>query len=325
MTAPCTLDFREEPSQPLRPDQARLKTLYSGLSHGTEMNIYRGRNVAAQGWGSYPFRCGYSAVGEVIEVGPDFKGAGRGDLVFGYAPHAEEFFLSNRQPLYLLPAGLDKRCGVFLALAGVAYNGVLESRIALGETAVVFGLGVVGLCACYQVHRAGAFRVIGVDPVSLRRKAALQMGVDAAIDPGAGDIQEQVKAANDGNWADVVIETSGAIKALNDAIKVIKNQSTIVALSWYSTDASALDLTRDFHYRRVHIRVAQSDSIPLELSSRWTHDRKVRSALQLLPQMPLQSLITHSFPFQDARQAYELVDQHPEGCIQVLLRYQDEQ
>lgn len=316
ITQPRRIELQEEPSMPLAPNQARVKTLYSGLSHGTEMNVYRGRNAS-----DFPRRSGYSAVGEVIETGSGFEGASPGDLIFHYASHGTEFMLSAEQPVYRLPEGLNPRCGVFLALAGVAYNGVLESRIALGETVVVFGLGVVGLCACLQVQRAGAFRVIGVDPIPLRREAALRMGADVVIDPEAGDIEEQVKAANEDEWADVVIETSGAIPALNNAFRIIKNQSTVVSLSWYSTDAAGLDLTRDFHFRKVHLRVAQGGSIPLELSSRWTHERKIRSTLKLMPQMSLDALITHVFPFHDAAKAYDLVDQHPEQCIQVVLEY----
>ena len=95
-----------------------------------------------------------------------------------------------------------------------------------------------------------------------------------------------------------------------------------MALSWYSTDAAGLDLTRDFHHKRVNIRVAQGSSVPLHLSSRWTYERRVRSALKLLPEMPLQGLITHTVPFEEAPGAYELVHNHPEKCIQVVFEYQ---
>jgi threonine dehydrogenase-like Zn-dependent dehydrogenase len=220
-----------------------------------------------------------------------------------------------------VPEGVDPKCAVIAALAGVAYNGVLESRIALGETAVVFGLGVVGQCVCFQIRRAGAFRVIAVDPIARRRETALKMGADVAIDPAAGDIQEQVKAANDGEWADVILETSGVVAALNDALKIIKNQSLIVALSWYSGDASGLDLSKDFHFRRVNIRVPQAGSVPVELSARWTHERKFRSALRLMPEMRLGLLVTHTLPFEEASRAYEMVDKRPEDCIQVVLQY----
>lgn len=316
MVAPRKIEIRDEPEQKLGPKQARAEMLYSGISHGTEMNVYSGRNAQA-----FPRRSGYSAVAEIVEVGPAFTKASVGDRIFHYASHATEFIISQDLPVYPLPEGLEPKCGVFTALAGVAYNGVLESKIALGETAVIFGLGVVGLCVSFLIRRAGAFKVISVDPITMRRKAGHRMGADAVLASGEGDMAEQVKALNDGQLADVVIETSGAIPALNDALKVIQNQSTIVPLSWYSSDAVGLDLTKDFHLKRVNIRVAQGGSVPLYLSSRWTYERRVRSTLKLLPEMPLESLITHTVPFKEAQDAYELVYNHPEQCIQVILEY----
>ena len=313
---PGKIKIRDEPTQKLRPDQARVQMLCSGISHGTEMNIYTGRNA-----NSFPARSGYSAVGEVIETGPEFTKAAVGDRIFAYASHATEFVISEGQPVYRLPEGLDPKCGIFTALAGVAYNGVLESQVALGETTVVFGLGVVGLCASFLARRAGSLRVLAVDPIAARRKAGLRVGADAVLDPTEANIAERIAALNDGQLADVVIETSGSVRALNDALKIIQNQSTIVALSWYSSDAAGLDLTKDFHHKRVNIRVAQGGSVPLYLSSRWSYERRVRSTMKLLPEMPLESLITHRIPFEEAQRAYDLVRDQPDQCIQVMLKY----
>lgn len=316
IAAPRKIEIRRESTLAPGPKEARVRMLYSGISHGTEMNVYSGRNAR-----DFPGRSGYSAVGEIVEIGPEFTKAKIGDRVFHHASHATEFMLSEDGPVYLLPAGLDPKCGIFTALAGVAFNGVLESQVALGETAVVFGLGVVGLCASFLLRRAGAFKVFSVDPLAIRRQAGLRMGADAAMDPDEGDLTEQVRTLNEGRLADVVIETSGAIPALNGALQVIQNQSTIVPLSWYSADAAGLNLTRDFHHKRVQIRVAQGSSVPLYLSSRWTYERRTRSALKLLPEMPLHTLITHTVPFADAQEAYELVHNHPELSIQVVFEY----
>ena len=317
MAASRKIEIREESALAPGPKEARVRMLYSGISHGTEMNVYSGRNAR-----DFPGRSGYSAAGEIVEVGAEFTKGKVGDRVFHPASHATEFMLSEDRPVYLLPEGLDAKCGIFTALAGVAFNGVLESQVALGETAGVFGLGVVGLCASFLVRRAGAFKVFSVDPIGIRREAGLRMGADAAMDPGEGNLAERVRALNEDRLADVVIETSGAIPALNGALQVIQNQSTIVPLSWYSTDAAGLNLTQDFHHKRVQIRVAQGGSVPLYLSSRWTYERRTRSALKLLPDMPLDTLITHTVPFEDAQEAYELVHNHPEKCIQVVFEYE---
>lgn len=313
---PRKVGIVEEPSVAVGPNQIKGRMLYSGISHGTEMHLYRGEHV----WGDYPCRTGYSAVGEVSEVGEEVKAFKPGDIALSYCSHGTAF-VTGEESAFPLPEGLRPDAAVILALAGVAYNGILEARIALGETVVVFGLGVVGLCASFFARRAGAFNVIGIDPIELRRRTALGMGVDAVIDPANEDVAAAVKDANAGEDADIVIETSGAIAALNQALKVIRQQSPIIALSWYSSSSEGLDLSRDFHFRRARIRVAQASSIPPELSPRWTHQRKVLSALRLMPEMGLERLITHTFAYQDAAQAYELVDQHPEQTVQVVLQY----
>jgi len=102
LTEPYRVEIREEPSVSLGPRQARAKTLYSGLSHGTEMNTYRGRT----NWG-LPSHSGYSAVGQVVEVGSEFTGAKEGDILFQYAPHGTEFILSESSSIFHVPAGLD--------------------------------------------------------------------------------------------------------------------------------------------------------------------------------------------------------------------------
>jgi len=316
IAAPRELVVQDVSKEKLGTREARARTLFSGISHGTEMHVYRGQTDRP-----FPRSTGYAAVGEVEEVGQGFTKAQPGDRVFAYVRHATEFHVSEDEPVFVLPPGLDPRCGVFTALAGVAYNGVLESGVALGETVVVFGLGVVGLCACHLVRRAGAFRVLGIDPISERREAGLRMGAHQVLPGGVEELGEKVREMNGGEPADVVIETSGAIPALNDALKVIRNQSPLVALSWYSSDAAGLDLTRDFHTKRAHIRVAQGESVPVHLSARWTYERRVRSTVESLQEMPLASLVTHTIPFEEAPRAYELVDRHPEECIQVVLEY----
>ena len=59
---PRKIEIRDEPERELGPDQARVKMLYSGISHGTEMNVYSGRNAR-----QLPSRSGYCAVGEIVE------------------------------------------------------------------------------------------------------------------------------------------------------------------------------------------------------------------------------------------------------------------
>ena len=167
-TAPKTLCVTEAPSLPLAPDHVRIATMYSGISHGTEMNIYRGdapqwtkvkddrSNLfidppAGQHAWTYPvssgdpgvWYMGYAAVGRISEVGSNVHTLQVGDLVYAQAPHMSEI-TAWEGSCVKLPEGVDPRTGIFLNNLNTAFNGILDSRIKLGDWVVVSGLGVLG-------------------------------------------------------------------------------------------------------------------------------------------------------------------------------------
>jgi len=106
---PGKIGFTEFKLENLGETQALARTLYSGLSHGTEMHAYRGLDG-----GSYPCGTGYSNVGEIIEVGKNVNNLSIGDLIFAYSGHATHFVVDEANPLKL-PTGLTPQAGVFLA------------------------------------------------------------------------------------------------------------------------------------------------------------------------------------------------------------------
>lgn len=80
-------------------------------------------------------------------------------------------------------------------------------------------------------------------------------------------------------------------------------------------------LGEEFHHNRIRIISSQAAGVNPDLSPRWTMERKIRAAFDLLPSLKLKGMITHIFSFKDAPKAYGLVDKHPERVIQVILRY----
>ena len=304
--------LEESELPPLGEHDVRATTLATGISHGTEMYTLEGRGD------KYPCALGYSAVGVVTQTGAEVQRVEAGDVIFAFAPHCTEF-QTHESRCYALPKGLAPEHGQFLALLNVAYNGTMEARPVLGETAVVFGLGTVGQLTCWLARRAGLRRVIGVDPLPLRRDIAEQTGADAVIDPTESDFAERVRGANDGEDADFAIETSGSVSGLNDAMKVVREQSTIVCLSYYRGSTEGLVLDREFHFKRLKLRVAQSSSVHPELMVRWTHDRRLRVAAEMLPTLELDRLITHRFRLEELEQAYSVLRRGAEECLQIVF------
>jgi threonine dehydrogenase-like Zn-dependent dehydrogenase len=173
LKAPRELAFEPLELAPLRPDEVRIRTLYSGVSAGTELSQYRGTSpfmnrrwdeasrlfVAASepSW-SYPVRnLGYEEAGEIIEVGSAVAEVRVGQRVFGTWGHrthhvAPRDYARDR----LLPQDADPRIGIFSHIGAVALNGVHDAGIRMGDLVVVFGLGVPGQIVAQAARASGA-------------------------------------------------------------------------------------------------------------------------------------------------------------------------
>ncbi len=334
LSAPKVVEFRGESIPPPGPGEIRVRTIASALSQGTEMLVYRGQVPVdlpldlptLSGSFAFPIKYGYATVGRVLDVGADVSGFKQGDPVFVHHPHQSAFVVSvqpSEGPAPVrLPDDLDPLLGLFVANLETAVNVLLDSGMRLGETALVFGQGTVGLLIAQLLRRAGAGQVIVVDPLNRRRALALDLGVNAALEPGS-DLPQRVKELTAGRGADVAIEVSGSGAALQAAIESVAIEGTVVVVSWYGTKPVSLVLGEHFHRGRVRLRSSQVGRIDPALSPRWDHARRLRLAVDLLPRLQLDALISHRFPFDDAADAYQLVDERPGEAVQVILTYDD--
>src|SRR5690606_34529175 len=146
---------------------------------------------------SFPVRnLGYEEVGEIVEAGPDVETLKSGDIVYGTWGHRTGHVMPAADIAgRVLPAGADPRFGIFSHIGAVALNGVHDARIRIGDLVVVFGLGVPGQIVL-QAARASGARVIGVDPVPIRRQMAERLGAERTLDPGAVSVADAVKDLN---------------------------------------------------------------------------------------------------------------------------------
>ena len=103
-------------------------------------------------------------------------------------------------------------CAVMTGV-GAAVN---TAAVRPGESVAVFGMGGVGLAALLGAVAAGAWPVVAVDPVPAKRELALTLGATHAVDPGAEDVIETVRA-HTGGGAVHAIETVGSEKVLEQA------------------------------------------------------------------------------------------------------------
>jgi 2-desacetyl-2-hydroxyethyl bacteriochlorophyllide A dehydrogenase len=346
-TGPKQIKFEDLPDEPLTPTSVRIRCLYSGISHGTEMSFYRGTaphltneikgglfRKSKESTTSFPVWHGYETVGEIIEVGSAVKGFNLGDIVWSGNSHADSVVCDTavgRQPFFIekAPVGADPTAGIFLALSGVAMDGHLTSCLRLGESAVISGLGVIGLFCVQIAALAGVRPLVAVDPIEVRRKKAMEFGADCALDPTTGSVAEQVRDLNTGKGVDAAIETSGNWKALHEAIRCCASgYGRVVALGFYQGGGSDLRLGEEFHHSSFQPMGASSILAirhrPEPAPGRpWDRVRVYHTMALMLGEKRLKvdGLLTHTFPYAHAAEAFELVDQHPEKVIKVALTF----
>ncbi|MBD2847579.1 zinc-binding alcohol dehydrogenase [Paenibacillus sp. IB182496] len=342
---PKRIKIANEPSRAVGPEEVRVRTLYSGISHGTEMQVYRGQapffrrrknprtGLFEEGgeaaiW-TYPIRSsepgvwymGYACVGEVVETGADANALRRGDLVYVNAPHQSEVVCAASAAIKL-PEAVNPERAVLLTNLLTAFNSVLDSRIKLGDTVVVSGLGVMGQLILRLVKRSGAGQTIGVDVIPARLEAAKAGGADHVFNAaGEGDVALEVRGLTDNRGADLVLEASGSQRALQQAIRIAGYDTTVTTVGWYPGQCEALNLSEEYHHNRVALRSSHTGGTDPAIAGMWTQARKTQACLELLGELPLEALITHRVPYGEIADAYAQIDTRPDAVIQVVLTY----
>jgi 2-desacetyl-2-hydroxyethyl bacteriochlorophyllide A dehydrogenase len=313
------VELREEALPAVGPLEVRVEAIASAISHGTEMLVFRGQVPedfeldlpALRGSYRFPIKYGYASVGRVAEVGAEVSSLAEGDVVFAHHPHQTAYVVPATTAVRL-PDDLDPVLGVFLANLETATNVVLDAAPRLGERVAIFGQGVVGLLITQLVRRTGAAQIVAVDPIERRRELARQVGADEVL--ASGD-------ALDGAELDLAIEASGSVGALDQALRSVAFGGTVTVCSWYGTKAVPLSLGGPFHRRRLRIVSSQVGTVDAALQPRWSSERRLALARDLLPRLELTSLISHRFRFDRAAEAYALVDAQPGETVQVVLTY----
>lgn len=327
--APHEVEIRQVVLDAPVADQILVKTLYSAVSAGTEMLVYRGQIPeqmaldasldTLQSQASYPLQYGYACVGEVSACGPDADPQWINKRVFSFQPHASHFLAKSDQ-LIVIPDDIAADAAVFLANMETAVSLVQDGAPMLGEQVVVLGQGIVGLLLSGILAQYPLTSLVTLDSYERRRAMSLTLGATASFDPraGMGDLHRTL------SWpkgADLIYEVSGVPEALNGAISLSGFDSRVVIGSWYGNKAAVIALGGDAHRNRLKISTSQVSSLAPNLSARWDKARRFGVAWQMIRQLCPQQLITHRYSLNDARLLYQGLDKNPDLVLQAVFEY----
>ena len=290
IVAPGSGEIRGESLPDVAGDRVLVRTLFSGISRGTEALVFNGqvppseyermRAPFQQGGFPGPVKYGYSAVG-VVEDGPEVL---RGRQVFSLHPHQDRFVVPAAS-VVALPAGVPAGRAVLAANMETAVNAVWDAGIGPGDRVAVIGAGVIGALTAWLAGRIPGTQVTLIDVKSERARLASRLGVDFVM-PGEAE-----------GGCDVVVHASGSESGLATALALAGNQARVVEMSWYGTNRPAVPLGEAFHSRRLSLIASQVGQLPPDRQPRWTHRRRLELALQFLTDPALDSLISGTSRF----------------------------
>lgn len=291
-----------------------VQALYSGVSRGTEALVAAGRVPASQraamrapfqeGEFPFPVKYGYGSVGRV-EAG---EAALLGRSVFCLYPHQAAYTVPA-SAVVPLPEGVPAGRAVLAANLETALNATWDAAALPGERVHVIGGGIVGCLVAFLCGRLPGAEVTLADVRPERAEVAATLGVRfAAPDALPGD-------------ADLIVHASGRPEGLRRAFELAGREARVVELSWYGTSTVALPLGEAFHSRRLRLLSSQVGEVAAAMRPRWSHRRRLETALGLLREPALDALITHELAFASLPDALPPLLEAPGDALGIRIVY----
>jgi threonine dehydrogenase-like Zn-dependent dehydrogenase len=277
---------------PPSPDEVLVRTLYSGVSRGTETLVFSGsvppalyatmRAPFQDGDFPGPIKYGYLNVG-VVEAGP---AALLGRTVFCLYPHQTRYVVPV-SAVTPVPSDVPAARAVLAGTVETAVNALWDAAPLVGDRIAVVGAGMVGCCVAAVVAKIPGARVQLVDVDESRSAVAAALGVPFASPSSAlGE-------------CDLVVHASATSAGLTRSLQLLAADGVVVDLSWYGDRQVSLPLGEDFHVRRLTIRSSQVGTVSPSQRGRRSYADRLALALALLADPAFDALLTGTSGFEE--------------------------
>jgi len=294
-----------------RSGEVRVRLAASAVSSGTEranllgnLNINTNRKLDKP---SFPRYLGYSSSGIVEALGEGVTDFCVGDRVaMTWTTHTGHLCKKINQ-VHRIPDEMSFEEASLLHIACFPLAAIRKCHLQFGESALVMGLGILGLFAVKLLRAAGAAPVIAVDPIPEKREKALACGADYALDPFAPDFAETVHKIT-GGGVNVAIEVTGVGAGLDGALDCMAKMGRVALLGCTRDSNFTIDYYRKVHGRGVSLIGAHTNARPLEESSEglWTLRDDMESLIRMIRfgRLDLRSMIDEIHTPAEAPEVY---------------------
>ena len=284
-TSPCIAEIIDKDMPVCKDDEVIVKIEVSTISAGTERaNLVGDPNVSPKGnVVNFPRQSGYSASGTVCQIGKEVSTVQVGDRVAcSWSKHAQYCAIKEKN-VHKLNDSISFSEGALFHIATFPLAAIRKCRLEAGESAIVMGLGVLGLVAVELLHTAGAVPIIAVDPNPDKRKLALSIGADYALDPFEEGFADDVKRITDGG-AKVAIEVTGKGQGLDMVLDCMAKFGRVALLGCTRSSDFTIDYYKKVHFPGITLVGAHTVARPKFESSEgwWTEGDDMRALINMV-------------------------------------------
>jgi len=305
---------------------------------GTDYHIFTGHWKV-----DFPLILGHELTGEVVEIGSDVQLFQIGDRVViepdimcgkcyycttlginnylcenhpalgqGIDGAFAEFVKVPEKVLYSLPDTIDFDTGALIEPIACAIHGTDQSNIQPGDNVIILGAGTMGLLLMMFARLRGAAKVVMSEPNKARRKMAIELGADLALNPRENNVRTKVLKVFNGRGADVVIEAAGRKDATEQAFTLARpgGRICIVGVIPQGTPVTITDSFDTFFIKELTL--VGSMGCPGA-----TFERSMR--LLTTKRINVKSLITHRFGLDDIGKAFSILGEGKELAIKIII------
>lgn len=277
---------------------------------------------------NFPYVPGYCCAGYVEKVGEGVTGFKPGDRVSCFAEGVGHRQVGNVKASRVahIPDDMPFDYAAFNGLAQTSMQGVRKCGIELGESVLVYGLGIVGQLALQFAKASGAAPAIGAarDPEKLR--IAKECGGDVILNCKDKDLKELVAPyTKDGKGSSVVLDCTGSAPAFSEACNAAANFAR-VGIVGCPRGVEPFNFYRLAQLKSLTIIGAHAVfSVPDDRSQPrlWTYadDMATFNYLVTHGSVNLEPMITSRIDWQDAPEAYDGLLSWNKGALAVIIHW----
>jgi threonine dehydrogenase-like Zn-dependent dehydrogenase len=211
--------------------------------------------------------------------------------------------------IHVVPENVPPQRAALASNLETAVNALWDSRMSVGDRALVVGFGAVGALVARLAAMVPGGELWVVDAEPAKVEMARRMGLTACAPQELGGV------------FDVVFQASGSAAGLELALARSGFEGRVVELSWYGTENVSLPLGREFHERRLQIVSSQVSSLPPRQRARWDRDRRKGLVFRLLQDPVFDEHCGETISFADLARIYPAILRAPNPGLGTIVRY----